>query len=241
MTANTAEKIRLHELVIDNGRCASPFVWRVRYALAHKGLDFESVQLGFTDIPAQFGGKFKTVPILEHGETVMTESWDIVLYLDRRFPDKPALFTGAPELAMVRLTDAWFTAEVQRRLFRVYVKDVYDCARPADRPYFRASREKNMKGATLESFTADRAANLPAIRTALNPLRMHLEKFPFVGGSSPNFGDYIVLSSFQWVASVSTLPLLTADDSLRAYIDRGFDLYGGLGREAPLQPLFESS
>jgi glutathione S-transferase len=241
MTANTAEKIRLHELVIDNGRCASPFVWRVRYALAHKGLDFESVQLGFTDIPAQFGGKFKTVPILEHGETLMAESWDIALYLDRRFPDKPALFTSAAELAMVRLTDSWFTAEVQRRLFRVYIKDVYDCARPADRPYFRASREKNMKGATLESFTADRATNLPAIRTALNPLRMHLDKFPFVGGSSPNFGDYIVLSSFQWVASVSTLPLLAADDSLRAYIDRGFDLYGGLGREAPLQPLFESA
>jgi glutathione S-transferase len=239
MAISTDSKIRLHELVIDNGRCASPFVWRVRYALAHKGLEFESVQLGFTEIPGKFAGRFKTVPILELGDTVMAESWDIVEHLDRQFPDRPALFSGPGEVAVVRLTDSWFTTEVLRRLFRLYVKDVHDCARPADRPYFRASREKNMKGATLESFSADRAAHLPAVRTALNPLRTHLAKFPFVGGSSPNFADYIVLSSFQWVASVSTLPLLAADDSLRDYIDRGFDLYGGMGREAPLQPLFE--
>jgi glutathione S-transferase len=239
MAKNTANRIRLHELVIDNGRCASPFVWRVRYALAHKGLEFESVQLGFTEIPGKFGGKFKTVPILELGDTVMAESWDIVEHLDQQFPDKPALFSSPAELAVVRLTDSWFTTEVLLRLFRLYLKDVHDCARPVDRPYFRASREKNLKGATLESFAADRASHLPAVRKALNPLRTHLSKFPFVGGSAPNFADYIVLSSFQWVASVSTLPLLAADDPLRAYIDRGFDLYGGMGREAPLQPLFE--
>lgn len=241
MTTSTAPKIRLHELVIENGRSASPFVWRVRYALAHKGLEFESVRLGFTEIAPKFGGKLRTVPILEQGDTLMAESWDIVLYLERQFPDKPALFGSAGELALARLTDSWFSAEVQRRLFRVYIKDVHDRARPVDRPYFRTSREKNLKGATLESFTAERAAQLPAIRTALNPLRTHLDKFPYLGGSAPNFADYIVLGSFQWVASVSTLPLLAADDSLRAYIDRGFDLYGGLGREAPLQPLFESA
>jgi glutathione S-transferase len=241
MAKTTASKIRLHELVIENGRCFSPFVWRVRYALAHKGLEFESVQLGFTDIPTRFGGKFRTVPILEHGDTVMAESWDIVEHLDRQYPDRPALFSSAAEHAVVRLTDSWFTAEVLLRVFRLYVKDVHDCARPADRPYFRASREKNLKGETLESFAANRAAHLPAVRKALNPLRTHLAKFPFVGGCSPNFADYIVLSTFQWVASVSTLPLLAADDSLRAYLDRGFDLYGGMGREAPLQPLFEPS
>jgi glutathione S-transferase len=239
MTTSAAGKIRLHELVIENGRCASPYVWRVRYALAHKGLEFESVALGFTEIPAKFAGKFKTVPVLECDDTQMAESWDIVQHLDQRFPKRPALFSSPAELAVVRLTDSWFTAEVLRRLFRVYIKDVHDCARPADQPYFRASRESYWKGETLESFTADRASVLPAVRTALNPLRTHLAKLPFVGGAAPNFADYIVLSTFQWVASVSTLPLLAADDSLRAYIDRGFDLYGGLGREAPLRPLFE--
>jgi glutathione S-transferase len=239
MANNTANKIRLHELVLDNGRSASPFVWRVRYALAHKGLEFESVRLGFIEIPARFGGKFKTVPILECGDVAMAESWDIVEHLDRQYPDKPPLFGSPAELAMVRLTDSWFMTEVMRRMFRVYVKDLHDCIRPVDRDYFRSSREKNMKGATLETFTADRESLIPVIRAALTPLRMHLAKSAWIGGAAPNFADYIVFSAFQWVGSVATLPLLAADDPLRGYIDRGFDLYDGLGREAPLQPLFE--
>ena len=35
-------KIRLYELVLENGRSASPYVWRIRYALAHKGLPCET-------------------------------------------------------------------------------------------------------------------------------------------------------------------------------------------------------
>jgi glutathione S-transferase len=239
MNASTNQTIRLHELALENGRSASPFVWRIRYALAHKGLTFESVPMGFTDIPKLFDGRFKTVPVFEFGDTAMAESWDIAEHLDAAFPGTPALFSGPAELAMIRLMDAWFTVEVLRRMFRVYVKDVHDCARPIDQAYFRNSREKNMKGATLESFTADRATHIPAIRSALNPLRMHLAKFPFVGGSTPNFGDYIVLSAFQWAASVASLPLLASDDSLRTYIDRGFDLYDRIGRDPPMKPLFE--
>jgi hypothetical protein len=71
MSESAANKVRLYELALANGRSASPFVWRIRYALAHKGIAFETVKLGFTEIPAVFGGKFKTVPILEHGDTVV--------------------------------------------------------------------------------------------------------------------------------------------------------------------------
>jgi glutathione S-transferase len=240
VTTTTGDKVRLYELTLEDGRSVSPFVWRIRYALAHKGIPFETVYLGLIDIPKVFGGRFKTVPILEHGDDALSESWDIAEYLDRAFPGHPPLFSSPAELAVVRLTDAWFMTEVMRRMFRVYVKDVHDAARPQDQPYFRESREKNMKGQTLESFTADRASHLPAIRSALSPLRTQLAKFPFLGGSTPNFADYIALGAFYWVASVSTLPLLASDDTLRAWLDRGFDLYGGIARRARLNPLFDA-
>jgi glutathione S-transferase len=238
MSTSSEKSLRLYELALEDGRSASPFVWRIRYALAHKGLPYDTVKVGFTEIPTVLGGRFNTVPILEHGATAMAESWDIAEYLDRAFPDKP-LFGGAAELAVVRLMDMWFTIEVMRRMFRVYVKDVHDAARPADQPYFRASREKNMKGATLESFTAGRESHLPTIRSALAPLRLHLAKHPFLGGESPNFADYIALGGFYWVASVATVPLLERDDTLRGWLDRGFALYGGLGLKQQLRPLFE--
>jgi hypothetical protein len=96
-----------------------------------------------------------------------------------------------------------------------------------------------MKGQTLETFTQDRAAHLPAIRTALAPLRQYLQKFPFLGGAEPNYADYIALGGFYWAASVGTLPLLARDDSLREWLTRGFGLYGGIAREPGVAPLFE--
>ena len=238
----TAEdtQVRLYELVLENGRSASPFVWRIRYALAHKGLSFESMPVGFTEIPKVLGGRFKTVPVICHGDTMLAESWDIAEYLDRAFPSRPPIFSSPAEHAMVRLMDTWFSAEIMRRMFRLYVLDVHDAARPEDRPYFRQSREGYLKGTSLEEFTVDRTEHRPALREALKPLRSHLSRYPFLGGSTPNYADYIALGAFYWVASVSTLPLLSSDDdALRGWIDRGLNLYGGLGRDSRLKPLFE--
>lgn len=239
MLAAAEPNSRLYELVRDNGCSLSPYVWRIRYALAHKGLHAEKVPVGFTEISTLFGGRFKTVPIIEYGDAVLSESWDIAEYLDRTFPDRPALFAGPAERAMVRLTDEWFSAEIVRKMFFVYVKDIHDAARPGDRAYFRQSRERYLKGATLEEFTVDRASRLPALRSAMAPLRAQLARFPFLGGSAPNYADYIVLGAFLWVASVNTLPPLAHDDTLRDWIDRGFDLYGGIGRDPRMKPLFE--
>jgi glutathione S-transferase len=231
--------LRLYELALANDRSASPFVWRVRYALAHKGLDFEPIRLGFTDIAAAFGGRFKTVPVLAHGATMLAESWDIVAYLDRTFPDRP-LFAAPAELEMVRLVEAWLAAEVVRRLVGIYVLDVHDAVRASDRPYFRASREARFNGTSLEALTAGRESRLPALREALAPLRAQLARVPFLGGAAPNYADYMVLALFQWIGSVATLPPLARDDAtLRAYLDRGFDLYGGIGRDPRLKPLFD--
>jgi glutathione S-transferase len=232
--------IRLYELALENGRSASPFVWRIRYALKHKGLPFESVYLGFREISACCAGRFKTVPILECGATAMAESWDIAQYLDAAFPTAPPLFANPAELALVRLMDEWFTWEVLRKMFRMYLLDVHNAARPEDRPYFRESRETLfLNGKTLEAYTADRVKYLPRLREAFNPLRSQLKRFPFMGGARPNYADYIVLGAFIWAASVGTVAMLAADDSLRAYVERGFDLYEGLARDPRMNSLFE--
>ena len=232
-------KVRLYQLVLENGISVSPYVWRIRYALAHKGVPCEPISVGFTEISGIMDGRFKTVPIIQHGDTIMAESWDIAEYLDQAFPGSPALFSGPAELAMVRLTDAWFTSEILRKMFGVYVLDVHNAARPADRDYFRRTREARLKGAKLEEFAADRTSRLPALRDALAPLRAHLARHPFLGGSTPNYADYIALGSFLWAGTVATLPLLAHDDTLRTWIDRGFDLYGGLARDPRMKALFE--
>ena len=232
---------RLYELVLANGVSASPFVWRVRYALAHKGLPFESVPLGFTDIPKVFAGRCKTVPVLAEGDETIVDSWDIVDYLERAHPDQPHLFSGPAEYAMVRLFDAYFSVDIIRKFFNLYALDIHDAARNEDRTYFRESREQRfLKGIPLETYVAGREARLPSLREALTPLRLRLSRSPFLGGSTPNYADYIAFGAFQWVASVNTLPPLAKDDQpLRSWLDRVADLYDGLGRDPRMKPLFE--
>jgi glutathione S-transferase len=137
----------------------------------------------------------------------------------------------------VRLADEWFAAVIMRRLSKIYTLDIFNAARAVDRPYYRQSREARF-GTTLEAFTAGRDAQLPPVREALGPLRAQLARTPFLGGDSPTYADFVALGAFHWVASVSTLPLLARDDSLRTWLDRGLDLYGGM-RDPRMKPLFE--
>ena len=167
----------------------------------------------------------------------MAESWDIADYLERTFPSGTPLFSSPAEHAMVKLVDAWFLAEVVRKLFRLYVLDVYHAARSQDKAYFRQSREARIQGTSLESFSADRAQHLPALRESLAPLRARLAVQPFLG-PAPNYADYIALGAFQWVSSVATLPPLDPSDQLLLrWLERGFDLYGGIGRDSRQRPL----
>jgi len=49
--------------------------------------------------------------------------------------------------------------------------------------------------------------------------------------------DFCGLSAFLWAASINTLPPLERNDLLFDWINRGFDLYGGVGRDPRLRPL----
>jgi glutathione S-transferase len=67
-----------HERVGLEGRCISPFSWRIRYALAHKGLDPEVRPTRFADVERirALSGQ-ELVPILEDGDRVVHDSWAI--------------------------------------------------------------------------------------------------------------------------------------------------------------------
>ena len=85
-----------HERVGLDGRRISPFSWRIRYAIAHKGLDPEVVPTRFADVARirALSGQ-DLVPIIEHDGHVVHDSWSIACHLEDRFPDRPSLFGGA--------------------------------------------------------------------------------------------------------------------------------------------------
>ena len=210
----------------------SPFCWRARMALAHKGLEVETIPWRFTEKDRiAFSGQ-GMVPVLVDGERSVSDSWAIAEYLEATYPDRPSLFGGPAAQALARFVNSWTDGILHPWIGRMVVRDILDCIRPEDRAYFRESREKRF-GMTLEAFVEMREQSLPAFRKELQPLRLVLRAQPFLSGAAPAYADYIVFGAFQWARCVSAFRLLEPDDPVHAWRERMLDLFGGLARQSP--------
>lgn len=207
----------------------SPFCWRSRMALAHKGIEAEAMPWRFTETAAlAFAGHDK-VPVLVDGETVVPDSWAIAQYLDCAYPEAPSLLHDRPE--SFAFVTAWTDTVLSAGIARLIVSDIPPLLGDKERAYFVASRERRF-GMALHAVTADREARLPGFRASLQPLRVALTGQPFLGGGDPDYGDYIVFGSFMWARSTSPLKLLEPEDAIHAWRERMLDLHGGLARRA---------
>jgi len=221
-----------HERVGLDGRRISPFSWRIRYALAHKGLEPEVVPTRFADVDrirALSGQHF--VPIIEDDGRVLHDSWAIACHLEERYPDRPPLFGGAASRGATRLLNIWSDSVLGPALRPQIYGDFIWCIDPDDRAYFRRSREATL-GMTLEDYSAGREEALPAFIETCIPLERTLSEQPFLAGSVPAYVDYVVFSLFQWARIGSPRDVLanaTKTQTLRAWRTRMVALYGGLG------------
>jgi glutathione S-transferase len=222
---------QLYELVgEDPARRFSPYCWRSRMALAHKGLETEMVPWRFTETERlAFAGTDK-VPVLVDGERVVHDSTAIALYLDEAYPNAPSLFQGDP--AARRFVMAWTAAVLHPAVIRLIVSDVPALLDAKGRAYFIENREKRF-GMTLAQVTADREAQVVPFRALLLPLRQVVAAQDFLAGDEPDYADYAVFGAFQWARCASPFRLLEADDPVFAWRERMLDLFGGLARDVP--------
>ena len=225
--------ILLYELVgADAARPFSPHVWKIALSLAHKGLPFETSPVPFTSVQTVEGGFSKTVPVLRDGGRVLNESFDIAVYLDETYPDRPSLFGGEGGRAMARFIERWSQLTLHPYLGAAALMDIHDCLAPADQVYFRSSREARY-GKPLETVAAGRDAGLAAWRAALEPLRNMLTYQPFIGGAGPLYPDYIVAGALQWVRVTSPFPFLDPADPVAAWFGHCLELHGSLLAKVP--------
>ncbi len=216
----------------DTERRFSPACWKVRMALAHKGLDFDARPTPYAAIKAIGDGFSPTVPVIEDGGRLMRESFDIALHLEDAYPDRPSLFGGEGGKAMARFIDGWSASMIARTALPMIIKDVHDRLAPDDQVYFRQSREKRF-GKTLEAPQADRQERVAAWRAAWEPLRAMFAHQPFIGGEMPLYADYCPFAALQWTRVMSPFRLLEEGDPVNAWFGRLLDLHDGMARAVP--------
>jgi len=223
---------RLYDLAgADPNLRFSPYCWRAKFALAHKGLAVETVPWRFTEKnEIAFSGQ-ERVPVLIDGEKTIPDSWAIACYLDDAYPDRPSLFGGAAARAATRFLNSWADTVLNPGIVRFVLSDIFGKIHPKDRDYFRTSREQRF-GMTLEAYAAEREQHLPAFRQSLTPLRTTLMAQPYLAGERPAYADYIVFGGFQWARCISPFALIAPDDPIFAWRERMLDAFEGLGRKA---------
>ncbi|MDM9629231.1 glutathione S-transferase family protein [Rhizobium sp. S152] len=213
----------------DESRPFSPHCWKVVLALRHKGLDFVEKPAPFTRIPVLENGFSKTVPILRDGNELIRDSFDIALYLEERYPDRPTLFGGEGGKALSRFVERFSQSIVHPAITGIAVADIHDILGEADQVYFRSSREK-MLGRTLEDMRSGRDAAVAGFAAKLEPVRQTLAFQPFLGGDAPLFADYILFGALQWMRITAGTEVFTGDDPVGLWFDRCLDLFDGVGR-----------
>ena len=224
---------RLFELVgTDASRPFSPYCWRTRLALAHKGLSSETIPWRFTEKAAIAPYKSERVPVLLDGDRPVVDSWVIANYLEDTYPERPSLFGGEGGRAAACLLNGWGDAVIIAGMFPMIITDIPRRLGEADAAYFRSSREARF-GRSLEDIAADRDKAVETFRRSLDPLRLMLNRQPFVGGAVPNYGDAIVFGGFQWARVTSPFRLLAENDPVFAWRERMLDAYGGIARQSP--------
>ena len=126
----------------DPARRFSPYCWRIKMALSHKGLPYDTVPWRFTDkdVIAFSGQGF--VPVLVDGGKVVSDSWNIAIYLEDHYPDRPSLFHGDGGRAITRFVNAWSFGVLAGGIVRLIVTDIFENIDEKDRDYFRKTREQ---------------------------------------------------------------------------------------------------
>ncbi|RMF69574.1 MAG: glutathione S-transferase family protein [Alphaproteobacteria bacterium] len=222
----------LYELCGADRDCRfSPYVWRTRLALHHKGLAYETVPVRFVEKEAFAESGSKTVPVIRDDGRWVADSWEIACYLEDTYPQGASLFGGATGRAHARFINAWADRTLVLGLFPLLAARIWTLLDPESRAYFRESREARL-GMTLEEAGRDRETKLKAMRRALSPLEATLKVQDFLGGRGPSYADYAVAGPLIWAAITGDFDPLVPDSAIARWRDRIFALYDGLVAQA---------
>ncbi|MBX9944599.1 MAG: glutathione S-transferase N-terminal domain-containing protein [Reyranella sp.] len=224
--------ITLYDLAFQEDRRPSPFVWRAKFALAHKGLPWTAVPCGFTEKDKIAFAGSQTFPVIKDGEAAVKDSWVIADHLDKAHADRP-LFKSEMARSYALFVAGWVDTQVHAVLFPLVVADLVDRVRPEDKAYIVESRGKRIGTTDFAAFQARaREKGVTAFRAVVEPARRVLKVQNFLAGDHPAYPDYALMGAFMWARIVSPLSLLEAEDPVHAWRERMLDLYDGMGRKA---------
>jgi len=221
--------IIFYDLCGKDGKRFSPFGWRTRMALAHKGLEHHVELVKFTEkAKLEFSGQ-KLVPVLKDDYTVVSDSFAIAEYLEDTYPDRPSLFGSIEGRGMAKAINNFVDMTIQIHMANLIVADVLEHVDPSCVDYFVSSREARF-GKKLADVQVGREERVETLRKSMEPIRRIIAEQSFIGGERPTYADFTLFGTLQWARCTSTFAILDPNDPIRHWFERLLEDYDGVGK-----------
>jgi len=222
--------LQLHELAAEDTAIKfSPFVWRARMALLHKGLDFESVVWQFKDRDKT---EHKMVPAIYDEGKMISDSWEIAKYLDEKYPDRPTLINGSQGEAHCQLVNAIVNTQVFGACAAMALYPVSRILDDESAGYFIPAREAKFGKKLSDLNNPDQEAAKASLAKMLTCFELTLKTSDYIGGDTPTYADYILFGPLKWIDVVAYRPVDETSNTGK-WFDRISSLYGGNAANAP--------
>ncbi|KIJ59653.1 hypothetical protein HYDPIDRAFT_100338 [Hydnomerulius pinastri MD-312] len=190
----------------------SPNTLKTRYTLGYKGIPFTTTWVEYPDIepllkskgakPTQVNGlTVYTLPVIEDPSTgaVISDSYDIALYLDKTYPDTPKVIPDGTQA----LIEAFHSGILTAFKDTILLSSVIGCAKlnPPSQEYYKRTRVERYNK-KWEDFSPPEARpeQWKEMRRAWNAVDGWYQKSSgtFIMGDKPCFADFIVGGRIKW-------------------------------------------
>jgi len=220
--------IKFYELCGENSAlCFSPFAWRTKMMLLHKGIKFEAIPCAFTDKEPYAESGSKTVPVINDKGRWVSDSFNIAEYLDEAYPNNP-LFTNDTSRQQARLLNDWINQNILMKIFRITAVEVWQHLAPKDQEYFRTTREKYVD-TSLEALASDPEKQLEDIRKSLHTVSKLLDHHDWLSGAQPGWLDYMVFGTLMWPHIIAPFAIIDSGHPMHAWWLDMMALFDGYG------------
>jgi len=224
----------------------SQYSEKVRFLLDYKGLDYRKIEVtpGVGQVEVfQMSGQ-RQVPVLKDGETIVADSTEIAMYLERTYPERPLIPTAAKAKGLTLLMEEWADESIGLKSRKAFIgalnrnEALRTAVLPADTPDFVKSIVSAIPSDLLDVLGTGVGIGGDALKAVegslkqdLEALCLILEEQPYLTGAVPTLADF----------SVASLSLLLKFPEA-SYMDIPNQLAGkalpGIGDNPAFEPFF---
>lgn len=218
----------------------SQFSEKIRLILDFKGLEYKKIEVtpGIGQLEVFKISGQRQVPVLRDGDTVISDSTEIALYLDRKYPEKPLIPTDAVARGQCLLIEEWADESLGLKGRKTFLGALnqYQNFRtsflPNDTPELLRTIVGSIPGDILGVIGNDMYKQAQkGLKQDLEALSLILQNQPYLVGDEPTLADLTV-------AALSTI--IKFPDI--AYYDVPMDITGkgipGLSDNSAYEPFF---